>query len=309
MLGYQSNKNNLHFCESCGSDKIKIISIRDSLKYLVCTSCGHEKKEFLLDPLIDYNNNQSVYFGEESSLIASTPNYFDQLTLSHRIHSLSTFISHNSKILEVGPGSGFLSGYLIKGGHDVVLFEKSPSLAFELRKKFQKNVIEIGLEEYSGTNIQADVFIAFHVIEHVLDPEIFLSSALQLVKVGGYAFIATPNSRSIIHNVFKRHSPNHDEAHFRVFSEKSLVRFCEATGWRIVRVDTPEFSVDWLRVFSKFIRRIRGEDESLTAGKYADRNSLLPVVKIFQFLSFLPRFLLYKLKLGNELFVVLRREC
>jgi SAM-dependent methyltransferase len=278
------------------------------LEYSFCISCGHEKKVFLLAPLDDYNNNQSIYFGSDSSLIVSTPNYFDKITLYHRINVLSAFISNNSKILEVGPGSGFLSGYLIKEGHDVVLFEKSGSLAFELRKKFQKNVIEIGLEEYSGNDIEADIFIAFHVIEHVLDPKIFLSSALHLVKVGGYAFIATPNSRSLIHNLFKRLSPNYDEAHFNIFSEKSLVRFCEEAGWHIVRVETPEFSVDWLRVFSKFIRRIRGEDESLTAGKYADKKSFLPVVKIFQILSFLPRLLVRKLKLGNELFVVLRRE-
>jgi 2-polyprenyl-3-methyl-5-hydroxy-6-metoxy-1,4-benzoquinol methylase len=148
-----------------------------------------------------------------------------------------------------------------------------------------------------------------HVIEHVVDPLIFLKSAFDNVKPGGYAFIATPNSRSLIHRMLKKSSPNYDEAHLRVFSIQSLLKISKLSGWEVVNVSTPEFSLDWLRVLSKFFRRLRQEDESLTAGKYASNSSKLMLfcIQSFDLISYPIRKILHYFGLGNELFIVLKR--
>jgi SAM-dependent methyltransferase len=154
------------------------------------------------------------------------------------------------------------------------------------------------------------LFCSFHVIEHVLDPRAHLELAIKYVKPGGLAFIATPNANSWEQRLFPRLSPNFDSAHLRVFSQKSLRILAQDVGWSVVYEKTPEYSSSWLRVFSKILRKFRGEDEEATAGKYLlnqsfSRKMLLYFIMLF---SYPFRILQSLFNGGNEIFTVLKRE-
>jgi hypothetical protein len=167
-------------------------------------------------------------------------------------------------------------------------------------------------DEFEKTSIGssvADAFCSFHVIEHVAQPIEHLAKAFEVVRAGGYAFVATPNSQAWEQRLPGRFSPNYDSAHLRIFSPISLRKVCESAGWTVAKVFTPEYTSGWLRVASKLIRHARGEDEEETAGKYYGDNSWL-----FRGFALFARTITSPVRLiqsicgaGNELFFVLKK--
>jgi SAM-dependent methyltransferase len=154
------------------------------------------------------------------------------------------------------------------------------------------------------------VFCSFHVIEHVTDPRAHLSEAARVVRPAGLAFVATPNASSWEQKLFRRLSPNFDSAHLRVFSAQSLQRLADETGWSVLYDETPEYTSGWLRVVSKAFRKLRGEDEEATAGKYASQMSPHKrwIIGAMRGLSWPLRTVQSRLQGGNEILVVLQRN-
>ena len=104
-------------------------------------------------------------------------------------------------------------------------------------------------------------------------------------------------------------SPNYDSAHLRVFSPDSLCKLAQNAGWQVQEVITPEFTMGWLRVLSKILRRIKSEHEESTAGKYAGAvtDKQRGIFRIANFVTMPVRAVQARLGGGNELFLVLRK--
>lgn len=298
-------------CVVCGSENLKVVRVRPSLSYYDCQSCRH-------CDLINTEGNvgklfeaaQEKYFGEESVLSNSENSSLDDEILSSREDVVGSVLSTPSDVLEVGPGSGAFVAWLLDRGHRVIAVEQSRILANKLSGQLSAGVV---LGEFENIDLEketVDVFCSFHVIEHVRDPLAHLQKALDVVRLDGYAFIATPNAGSWQQRLFPLLSPNFDSAHLRVFSQSSLAQLCEAAGWSIVRVVTPEHTVNWIRVATKLLRRVKGEDEEETAGKYAGRNSgvINMIGWIARVVTFPLRSVQKALGGGNELFFILQKR-
>lgn len=296
-------------CESCKSKAINRLIIRKGLEYFCCKDCGHSLKVSTDSDEIDFTNAQSIYFGYDSLLMETKTSVFDREILLGRQKTISKILPPNGSVVEVGPGSGFLAEWLKARGHRVTLVEYSPQIAEMLSQRLGVKV-EVGAFESSCLNKnEAAAFFSFHVIEHVLDPIEHLATGLKAVRPGGYGFIATPNSRSFQQRLLTRLSPNFDEAHLRVFSVESLRKNCIEAGWRVIQCETPEYSSEWLRVASKILRKLRGENESSTAGKYSKilSSKYTWVITIFIFLTSPLRFLQSVSMGGNEVLIILQR--
>lgn len=87
-----------------------------------------------------------------------------------------------------------------------------------------------------GLGGSADIALSFHVIEHVMDPVVYLSAMRRLVRPGGMAVILTPNWDDILMKV----DPDRMEPFFyrRVhnyyFTAASLAWVGELAGWKPV---------------------------------------------------------------------------
>jgi SAM-dependent methyltransferase len=275
---------------------------------LISNSCGHCLKVSSIDSKDDFHNAQLTYFGDDSILLQPEPSVFDKEILAQRQLITRRFLPPKGSVLEVGPGSGFFAKWLQERGHDVTLVEYSPSLAEALSQRLGIKVVIGSLESCKVPEAEAVAFFSFHVVEHVTDPVKHLAAGLRAVRPGSYGFIATPNAKSYQQRLSRRLSPNFDSAHLRVFSPESLQECCLAAGWQIIDVETPEFTLDWMRVASKLMRKLRRENESSTAGKYAvvgfSRYSW--IVRFFALLTLPLRFLQCRVKGGNEVFIVVR---
>lgn len=295
-------------CESCDSQNISRISVRLGLAYWCCKCCGHCTIDHPSGIESGFVNAQYQYFGSESLLMQKTLGIFDREILLERKLQACHYIPLSSHVLEVGPGAGHFASLLKEMGHHVALVEHSPELATALAQHLGVPIYVGEFEQVTITKAAADAFCSFHVIEHVKDPQAHLHAALTAVRPGGIGLIATPNAGSWQQRVFTKLSPNFDSAHLRVFSKASLKRYAEKAGWVVETVHTPEYASNWLRVVSKAVRKLKGEDEEATAGKYSVVSpSLSAVYMLATALSWPLRKLQSLLGGGNEIFLVLRR--
>lgn len=296
-------------CEACGSMAVGLCRVRPDLAYWICSDCGHCFMEMREQGAEDFEKAQKMYFGEDSILVQSEPSAMDREILAKREWVTSTYVAPQGTVLEVGPGTGFFSEWLQKRGHELCLVEHSPILAAALEKRLGVHVDTGEFETKDIAPNSVEAFCSFHVIEHVSNPLRHLAAGLAAVRPDGIGLVATPNAKSWQQIWFRMLSPNFDAAHLRVFSPRSLRRFCEHAGWEVVRVETPEFASGWLRVLSKALRKMRGEDENLTAGKYAKVASAR-FERIYAALAALTwpfRRLQSRVGAGNEILFVLRK--
>lgn len=295
-------------CEICGA-KVYLENIRDGLVYNICRGCGHCLIQMTSITDEDFEKAQDLYFGANSILLQSNPSANDQEILTTRISVILGYIKSDCSVVEVGPGAGFLLREFQKRNFKLKAVEYSHVLADALRNKFGLDVVTGNFEKLTTSLGSFDAFCSFHVIEHVPSPESHLKAALEIVKPGGLGFIATPNALSWQQRWFRKLSPNFDEAHLRVFSAQSLRESCTNAGWEVIDITTPEYSIGWLRVISKAVRRMRQENETASAGKYAavSTSRLRWIYKLISLISLPLRILQSRLGGGNELFFVLRR--
>ena len=300
----------IDLCASCGSEFVHHVPLRERLAYVVCKACGHCEKEPSDIPGSDsFEIAQTQYYGKDTSIFKAALSPFEDEVLAVRRAVVSRHLSPGASVLEVGPGSGRFLAWIKSIGLRATAVEHSPELSRQIETDLSIDVMVGEFENIALPSGAFDAFCSFHVIEHVRDPQRHLQVAFRAVRPGGVAFIATPNAGSWEHRIMDRLSPNYDSAHLRVFSPTSLRSAAEACGWQVIEVSTPEYSSGWLRVASKIVRRVRGEDEEETAGRYAlQAASAMSRVSAALRICMMPlRFIQQRLGGGNELFVVFRK--
>lgn len=297
-------------CAACKSKKIKLISVRDQLTYISCEKCGHCEIFHLDESSLDsFEEAQTKYYCNETAIFDAALSPFEQEVLALRCDIAGKLLAPGSHVLEVGPGAGQFLTWLRSSGFQVTVAEHSPQLASRLEADLGAEVIVGEFETMALPNDAFDAFCSFHVIEHVRSPELHLQKAYSVVRSGGIALVATPNARSWEQRIPGNLSPNFDSAHLHIFSPCSLQRLARACGWQVSQCLTPEYSTGWLRVASKIVRRVRGQDEEKTAGQYAAQSSIAMarIASAIRIGSMPLRYVQQRLGGGNEIFLVLRK--
>lgn len=298
-------------CSACGSSHLTLREPRTGLRYACCSDCGHCSQIFTSkDGAESFEEAQNKYYGDESILLESTPTFFEKEAIAERISAFGRYLPKPAKVLEVGPGAGHILRWLTAEGYAPTAVEHSETLARRLAETFN---VPVHVGEFEKLPIEPDsldAFCSFHVIEHVPDPLAHMRQAFVGVRPGGRAFVATPNARSLQQVALPSLSPNFDSAHTFVFSPKSLRACCEKAGWTVIATMTPEYTSGWLRVVTKLLRRMKGEDEEATAGKYATQSSsrIETIAGVIRLLSWPMRFVQRKAGYGNEVFLVLEKR-
>src|SRR5262245_33616468 len=96
---------------------------------------------------------------------------------------------------------------------------------------FQRSTIE----NYE-TDRRFDLILMLNLLEHVSDPVFVLSKMRGLLNPGGLVWIKTPNYVALDARLFRNRcwGGYHTPRHFVLFSRPSLIRLCEAAGFRIL---------------------------------------------------------------------------
>ena len=151
-------------------------------------------------------------------------------------------ISNNqAHILDIGCGTGVISGEFKKFDTKITGIEPS-EIACNHAKERLDNVLCGGYEEYTKkfTNNAFDIIIAFHVIEHVKNPNHLLNEITRILKRGGLAVISTPDFEGPIAKKYgKKFRLYNDPTHISLFGMTGLIKSIESRGLSILKIDQP----------------------------------------------------------------------
>jgi len=144
-----------------------------------------------------------------------------------------------ARIFDVGCGNGSMTARLSAAGYSVIGIDSSdggitlaqqahPHLEFRLCSAY--SLPEIGE--------RADAVVASEVIEHLMQPRVFLENLHSILKPGGTLVLTTPyhgylkNLVLSLTNSWDRHfSVEWEGGHVKFFSEKSLSQMAQKAGF------------------------------------------------------------------------------
>jgi len=148
------------------------------------------------------------------------PGYPEQLHLyqEHLVRYLfsSQFVK-SKKVIDVGCGTGYGAYILSKNQPDLIIGSDSSAEAIQFGKK---NFSELNLDfvKEDCTNSQQktsffDIAIAFELIEHLQEPDLFLKETKRILKKNGIFILSTPN-KSTYQTENKFHKHEYEEIEF-----------------------------------------------------------------------------------------------
>lgn len=172
-------------------------------------------------------------------------------TLIHALNGASSL--SDKSFLDVGAGEGFLLNAANKNGYDVTGLDFS---AYGVSKFFPHlssrhiagDVFE-SLSELISQGKKFSVCTSTNVLEHVLDPDLFLQSIRKIILQDGLLAITVPNDYSDIQQLALREGMINREFwfvpphHLHYFNTESLTKFMEDRGFEVVDAFS-DFPVD-----------------------------------------------------------------
>jgi SAM-dependent methyltransferase len=301
-------------CLSCQAGSFTAVRYTDELSYLRCDGCGHLSlsSDSESPDRAYFKAQQKRYFHSNSIYLDRSNSWVETEAVRRRAQLIRKCLDTNSRLIEIGPGSGRLLKELLSSGYKIDVIEESEVLAEKLRIDTHQKVLVGEFEEQPLEPEEYHGLLTFHVVEHIPDVLTHFKQIHRILKPDGVLVLATPNADSWENNLPFSLSPNYDSSHVHIFTARSLENCLIAAGFEVVDIRTPEYATNWLRVITKVIRRINRRDELTTGGDYlraaSNRVHFFRLLLLgFSILSFPLRYAQEAFKAGNEILIVARK--
>lgn len=145
---------------------------------------------------------------------------------------------NRGRLLDIGCGNGDLISMMNDWGWQAEGIEPDYKAVENARKRGLK-VIQGDFLKYDFTENSFDAIVSSHVFEHVFDPIEFLRKCYWILKPNGIMCIATPNTSSWQHHLFKENWMALDAPrHLYLFNPLSLRLCSEKAGIRNYKITT-----------------------------------------------------------------------
>jgi 2-polyprenyl-3-methyl-5-hydroxy-6-metoxy-1,4-benzoquinol methylase len=173
-------------------------------------------------------------------------NYWhDALLYGHNFY-LSLIEKHMSpgRLLDIGCGNGHLLEAAIRRGWSVHGYDVDKTSTQVVADRLN---IEVGYGDFFSSNLgnEYDLVTMHQVLEHVKDPNTYLSTIYSLINKDGYLFVAVPNIKSLSNvikykleqkgirknNIGKYYDTAH---HILYFEPKTLTALLNNHGFKVV---------------------------------------------------------------------------
>ena len=239
-------------CMICNNSKFILISdrVRDSKKQKIgkCKKCSHiqmlpiptpeEERSFYTRNLqvknINYQSTVSKMWEKSKS------------DTTRRINFLKKNISKNKNILEIGSGYGFFLERMTRLGYKITGIELTEE-KIRISKRISKaRVLDYDLTERNPDIGKFDAIVMFHVLEHIINPVLFLKKIKELLKTKGKLIIEVPNADDFQLNFNKKYREWYwQRAHIHYFTPKILKKILQKAGYKNIKlVGVQRYSIE-----------------------------------------------------------------
>lgn len=142
------------------------------------------------------------------------------------------FPDRDSRILDTGAGSGHCLLPLADLGYRRLF---AADIDPHNRSVFRKQGIDFSCVDFEKDPMQWEdgffrAILSFHLIEHLSDPDLYLSEVRRTLEPGGIMIVVTPDWRKQYRTFWRDHT------HRRPYDKAGLPRLLRCAGFRVERV-------------------------------------------------------------------------
>lgn len=227
-------------CNLCGSTDNHPFCPENGLRLVQCKQCNLVYVSPRPDPQELYALYGETYFNNEQSGVVGYTNYLKdetniRKTFARRLKGLEQFVK-NGKLLDVGCAAGFFLDEAHKRGWQVQGLDVSSFAVDYAAKRFGYDVRQGSLTEHQYPAGNYDLVTLWDVIEHVPDPQAYISRAAELLRSGGVLALATPDVDSFPARLTGKRWVGYklSEEHVYYFSIRTLRRMLEEMGLEVI---------------------------------------------------------------------------
>lgn len=153
------------------------------------------------------------------------------------------------EVLDVGCGTGVISSNIFEDYSCNIIGIEPDNDAADLAKT-RVDTVHCSLYEGIIDTIRpssVDFVLAFHVIEHVPDPNHFLDNVYRVLKPGGYFLLSTPDFEGPIAKKYgDKFRLLHDPTHTSLFGLTGLINSTLSRGFYLENVMQPFLDTKWM---------------------------------------------------------------
>ena len=217
-------------CPLCGAPDAALLFVKGESCYRKCRRCRFVFNEQPGNPNLE---NALDHF-EPSYIQYLRPDRGDERNFQSLRQWMSGFCTlEGATSLDVGAGSGKLVRFLRQSGVNARGIEPSRAL-FDYFLSDDPAFQHGTLETCRPPARTFDIVTAFDVIEHVLEPAVFLEEIASIIKPGGVLFVSTPNVGSLTARVFGRRWHFFHTYHLSYFSPSTLAAAAQPRGFSLL---------------------------------------------------------------------------
>ncbi len=236
-------------CNLCGSDSSKPYMEISGYSIVQCVRCdlvyvNPRLKESELHDIYNESYYRNPAFRGKQTTFYGYGEYIKEkddirATFQRRLKWINKF-SKKGKLLDIGCATGFFLELATEHGWKVQGLELAKFAHEYATKKLKLPVLNKTLEDAKFKEESFEAVSLFDVVEHLPNPKSTVKEVHRVLKKGGVFAITTPNIGSLVAKMLGK---NWEEVrrvreHIYFFSEKTLKRMLEESGFEVLRVET-----------------------------------------------------------------------
>jgi SAM-dependent methyltransferase len=203
-----------------------------------CPSCG-----LLFAPFQSAEELRELYDSEYFEDYAAGESYDEdeeqrRYEARIRVAMLRRHVEHG-RVLEIGAASGYFLDEARKAGFEVAGVEPGADVAARARERFGLDVQTGIIENADLPAHHFDAACAWHVVEHLAEPEHALARLREVLRPRGHLLIEVPNIESVYARRWGKRWVNLDLGHHvGHYSRTSLAALLANTGFEVLEMET-----------------------------------------------------------------------
>ena len=224
----------------------------NGVNYVVCKECGCHYQ----DPIIKINYSDSFWQD------AVDPDGIKRKFTEERDDRIKNWYgtsinlinkNRNIKVLDVGCGLGFFLSAL-NNSIEKYGIEESQFAVDYIKDNFKDiNIRKGNIDDVNSLNIEFDVIMFYHVIEHLESPSKSIEILKNKLNNKGLLILGTPNIGSFFSKFFGGNYRNYNPQHLCLYNLGALRLLMEKNNFYIEKIEKPFFGTKYNN-FNNFFR-------------------------------------------------------
>ena len=228
-------------CPNCKKSEFSVLSKTFDCSIIKCNKCMLTMKEMINSITKEQVQKlkDNVYTSVSRRLQIRNQNL---KVAKDRLNLLIKSGVKKGKLLEIGCATGEFIEQAQNRGFDVTGVDTSPIFIDYVQNKGIPAKCGL-LEEVMEIKTKFDVIAMFHLIEHVENPEKFLSTVSNYLNKNGVLYIICPNVDSTVNKLFGyRHPDFQEQDHLFFYCKNTLGNFLRRSNFSELSVFSKEYT-------------------------------------------------------------------